>query len=178
MRIKSTGLAVFCIAAVTTRAAYALIMLFCPADLELAGEGCVAGYISDGARTAYYRGDTELLNTQLKATVEKHGPSAAYIVRLYDSTHTVDAPETGIASQRNKQVSVDWSISEQREPLSLRTEFRFLHLQKKGDHVPIPLRLKPETRIVVNVWQSESVDIDRLNLLGLFTIERVTKSAE
>lgn len=177
MRIKSTGLAILCIAVFSTRAAYALIMLFGPGDLELAGEGCVAGYISDSARTAYYRGDTDLLNTLLKAAVEKHAASAAYIVRLHSSTHAVDAPEVGIHSQGNKQISVDWSISEQYEPHLRGTKLNFLDSQNE-EHIAIPLRPKPEFRIVVNVWQSESVDIDRLNVPGLFTIVHVTQSAE
>lgn len=79
-----------------------------------AGPGCVGGWISAHGNTAYFRGDTELLNTHLGSLTADTEDDAHVTIVLHAGTMLVDNPEenpqTGFGDQQRNQLAIDWSI--------------------------------------------------------------------
>jgi len=99
-----------CLVAATT--AYALTVPYGKREIAKAGVGCVGGLSSAHGDTAYFRGDTELLNKQLASMAND---KRSIKVVLHAGAATVDNPEetplTGFGDQTRDKLSVDWSVS-------------------------------------------------------------------
>jgi len=180
----SFRLVLFVFAVVTTRAALALVLPFGSDDYKRAGEGCVAGYTAEYAWNAYYRGDTTRLNQQLKALADKHASSATLIVRLHRSSHAVDAPEEEGRIDRlhvvQEKIPVDWSVLEAHAPYDVAKGQLQPHgaIVQQNARVTIPYRPVPDKTIIVDVWRSDSIDIDGLRIPDPYTVERFADSTK
>ena len=100
--------------------AHALTIGYGQNDFAEAGAGCVGGWVSDHGNIAYFRGDTELLNTHLTLLASNSvGHSLPKIV-LHSGNKVIDNPEerpvTGFISvdqptdPNPNQLAIDWSV--------------------------------------------------------------------
>ncbi len=91
--------------------ASALTVAYGQRDIADAGAGCVGGWKSDHGNTAYFRGNTALLNRQLASLCK--GRDRVELV-LHSGTKMVAAPEeqpiTDFARKSDTDLAIDWSV--------------------------------------------------------------------
>lgn len=145
--------------------AQALTMGYGQRDVAKAGAGCVGGWISEHGNTAYFRGDTELLNVQLASLAAEIAAHPHVKVVLHAGTKHVDNPEeqpvTGFGDQDSKQLAnsnqlaIDWSVR------------RYCPF----DDV-LSGRCKCDRRIVVvDVWICDKIQLDALSAPSGLSLE-------
>lgn len=97
----------------TATAAHALITSYGKREIAEAGSGCVGGSISDHGNTAYFCGNTEMLNEQLALLSKGENRFRSFKVVLHAGVFTIDdlgeEPREG-SNQPPNQISVDWSV--------------------------------------------------------------------
>lgn len=145
--------------------AHALTIGYGQNDFAEAGAGCVGGWVSDHGNIAYFRGDTELLNTHLTLLASNSvGHSLPKIV-LHSGNKVIDNPEerpvTGFISvdqptdPNPNQLAIDWSVR------------RYCPFNDV-----ITGRCKCDRRIVtVDIWIANNVDLGTLSIPAGLSVE-------
>jgi len=155
-------------------------------QIKRAGDGCVGGHVSSfGSNTAYYRGDTDLLNKTLKELSEQFAATSRIEIRIYDGTKIIEYGEEsplGTLNPKSHELKVDWSISK----LSMQhreTEKRLANLPwpsfvNLADHDTlrrIPYRLPPSTAIVISVWKGDRIIPEEIDCPTTIDIKPTSK---
>jgi hypothetical protein len=126
--------------------------------------------ISFGSDTAYYRGNTDLLNRTLRELSEQFAATSRIEIRIYDGTKTIEYGEEspiGTLNPKSRDLQVDWSVSKiliqhkvKEKQLEQLANFSWPSFVKLADHDAshrIPYRLPPSTVIVIGVWKGDRI---------------------
>lgn len=139
--------------------AQALVTSYGQQQITEAGDGCVGGLVTDHGNTAFFCGDTTLLNRHL-ASLAAAPPASRHVkVILHAGRHVVDPmeeePYTGFETQQPSQLAVDWSIGRACVFESV-----------------LAGRCEQEPRMVtVHVWIAGRIDINALSIPAAFVVE-------
>lgn len=129
-------------------------------QIEEAGVGCVGGLNSAHGNTAYFRGDTERLNERLALLAKDARKFKAIRVVLHAGVKSVDpaeeTPHMGFGDQvRDQQIRIDWSVLK----------------ACSFDKVAAGICKHDEKSVTVDVWISDAIRLDVLNIPSEFTVQ-------
>ena len=98
----------------TATTVHALTISYGREEIAKAGVGCVGGWMSDHGNTAFFRGNTVLLNEQLAVLAKDERSYQSVKVVLHAGISIIDAPEEqpGFTSVDDspRKITVDWSV--------------------------------------------------------------------
>jgi hypothetical protein len=140
--------------------AQALTVPFGQRQIEEAGVGCVGGLNSAHGNTAYFRGDTELLNENLALLAKNAHYFQSIKVVLHAGVKSVDpaeeTPQAGFGDRvRDQRVPIDWSVLK----------------ACSFDKAAAGICKHDEKSVIVNVWIGAAIRLDDLNILSDFTVQ-------
>lgn len=139
--------------------AQALTIGYGQRDFAKAGPGCVGGWISAHGNTAYFRGDTELLNLQLASLAAEAAEQTPVKVVLHAGAKLVDNPEeqplTGVGDEDRNRLAIDWSVRRSCPPDDI--------LGGRCNCV--------RQTVTVDIWIADNVHLDSLSIPSGVSLE-------
>jgi hypothetical protein len=141
----------------TATTAHALVISYGQSEIAKAGVGCVGGWVSGHGNTAFFRGNTAMINEQLALLAKDEPRSRSVTVVLHAGVSFVDDPEEmplTHADQARSQISVDWSVNRFCPFAKVRTGFC------KCD----------ERNVTVHIWVANEIRLDELRVPVEFAV--------
>jgi hypothetical protein len=138
--------------------AFGLIIPFGQQEIADAGTGCVAGYTSDHASGAYFRGATALLNQHLEKLAKEDRHQRSVKVILHAGAFKIDDPEETLITDAKKvpaQLAVDWSVRR----------------LCPAENVLAGTCRGAQREIVVDIWVANEIKLDALRVPAVFKVE-------
>ncbi len=166
--------------------AYGLTWEYNQTQIKRAGDGCVGGHISSfGSDTAYYRGDADLLNRQLRELSKQFAATSRIEIRFVDGTKTIEYGEEspiGTLNAKSRDLQIDWSISklsiQTRETVKGFANVPWPSFVNSADHDTrriIPYRLPPSTAMIISVWKGDRIDPAEIDCPSTIEIQATSK---
>ena len=146
------------VSVLSTPTAFGLILPFGQEQIAAAGAGCVAGCSADHAScTAYFHGNTALLNECLESLAEGNRHVRPFKVILHVGTFEVDDPEETLVTDADHAapIAVDWSVRK----------------SCLAEKVLAGTCRHDQREIVVDIWVANEIKLDDLRVPSVFKVE-------